>query len=237
MNIRLQDGTFIRTEKIFGDAPLIQNAMQRDQWTHQERRCNNITAIIENYPYIGLFVLLILGGIGVPFFPEDATFILCGFLIQGNIVKPIPALLTIYIGVLIADFIIYLFGRKYCRMAVCHKWFQRFLSPERLAMLEEKYKKKGIFFILFGRHFIGLRTQIFLVSGIMRMHPLKFLLTDAFAVTFTIAVMVSIGYVGGNSLKDIGIDTSKIKYVVIFLFISFFIGYLVIKYIRGKKRH
>lgn len=178
--------------------------------------------------------MLILGGIGIPFFPEDATFILCGFLIQAAVVKPVPALLVIYIGVLIADFILYLFGRKYCRMAVCHRFFQKILPPERLVALEEKFKKRGILFILLGRHFIGLRAQIFLVSGIMRMQPLKFLLADAFTATFTIAAMVSIGYVGGHSLKDIGIDTSKIMYVAIFLFVSFFIGYLVMKYIRGK---
>jgi membrane protein DedA with SNARE-associated domain len=147
-----------------------------------------------------------------------------------------PALLTIYIGVLIADFILYLFGRKYGRMVVCHKWFQKLLPPERLVMLEEKYKMKGILFILFGRHFLGLRAQIFLVSGVMRMHPLKFLLTDAITVTFTIALMVSIGYAGGHSLKDIGIDKRKIEYVAVFLFISFSIAYLILKYIRNKRK-
>ncbi|MCL5024463.1 MAG: DedA family protein [Nitrospirae bacterium] len=195
-----------------------------------------INGIIEHHPYIGLFSLLILGGIGVPFFPEDATFILCGFLMQGKIVKPVPALLVIYTGVLIADFLIYLFGRKYCRAAVCHRWFQRILPPERLAWLEKSFKKKGIFFILFGRHFIGIRAQIFLVSGIMRMHPVKFLLADAFTVIFTIAVMVTVGYVGGHSLQDIGIDTSKITYVVIVLFASFSAGYLAIKYFRKKRQ-
>jgi len=69
----------------------------------------------------------------------------------------------------------------------------------------------------------------------MRMHPLKFLLADALTVTATIALMVSIGYVGGHSLKDIGIDTSKLVYVVIFLFISFSAGYLVLKHIKRKK--
>ena len=55
--------------------------------------------------------MLILGGIGIPF-PEDATFILCGFLIERNMIKTIPALLVIYIGVLISDFIIYLLAEN-----------------------------------------------------------------------------------------------------------------------------
>ena len=195
-----------------------------------------MTVLIENSPYIGLFALLILGGIGVPFFPEDATFILCGFLIQAQTVKTVPALLVIYMGVLIADFILYSFGRKYGRMVVCHRWFHRFLSPEKLTDLEKRFKRKGIFFILLGRHFIGLRAQIFIVSGIMRMHPLKFLLTDAVAVTFTIAVMVSIGYAGGHSLKDLGIDVGKTEYVAYFLLMSFIMGYIVLRYIRKRRR-
>lgn len=180
-------------------------------------------------------MLLILGGIGVPLFPEDATFILCGFLIQAQTVKTVPALLVVYIAVLIADFIIYSFGRKYGRIVVCHRWFHKFLSPEKLTDLEDRFKRRGIFFILLGRHFIGLRVQIFIVSGIMRMHPLKFLLTDAVTVTFTIAVMVLIGYLGGHSLKDLGIDIVKTEYLALFLLTSFFIGYLVYKYIQKKK--
>ncbi len=206
-----------------------------EQKPRQDQRGNAITTLIENSPYIGLFVLLILGGIGVPLFPEDATFILCGFLIQARTVKTVPALLVIYMGVLIADFILYSFGRKYGRMVVCHRWFHRFLSPERLTDLEDRFKRKGIFFILLGRHFIGLRVQIFIVSGIMRMHPLKFLLTDAVTVTFTIAVMVSIGYVGGHSLKDLGIHISKTECLAFFCLASFIIGWLVYKYIQKKK--
>ena len=194
-----------------------------------------MTVLIENSPYIGLFALLILGGIGVPF-PEDATFILCGFLIQAQTVNTVPALLVIYLGVLIADFILYSFGRKYGRMVVSHRRFHRFLSPEKLTDLEKRFKRKGIFFILLGRHFIGLRAQIFIVSGIMRMHPLKFLLTDAVAVTFTIAVMVSIGYAGGHSLKDLGIDVGNTEYVAYFLLMSFIMGYIVLRYIRKRRR-
>ncbi len=146
-----------------------------------------------------------------------------------------PALLVIYIGVLIADFILYSFGRKYGRMVVCHRWFHRFLSPEKLTDLEDGFKRRGIFVILFGRHFIGLRVQIFIVSGIMRMHPLKFLLADAVTVTFTIGVMVLVGYVGGHSLKDLGIHIGKTECLASFCLASFIIGWLVYKYIQKKK--
>jgi membrane-associated protein len=188
-----------------------------------------------SFPYAGLFAPLILGGLGVPFFPEDATLILCGFLIRQDIVKAVPALMVVYVGVLIADFIIYSFGRKYGRMVVCHRWFRRFLSRERLASLEKTFEKKGIFFVLFGRQFIGLRAQIFLVSGVMKMSRLKFVLADAFAVTFTIAALVSVGYAGGHSLKDIGISASQMGFWGILAFVSVATGYLFLKFVRDGR--
>jgi membrane protein DedA with SNARE-associated domain len=150
-----------------------------------------------------------MGGMGAPFFPEDATFILCGFLIHSGIVKLVPALIVVYTGVLIADFIIYVFGRKYGRMAICHRWFRRFLSSEKLSILEEKFKKRGIYFILIGRHFVGVRVQVILVSGIMRMPALRFLITDALTSLFTIALWTAVGYWGGRGLKELGIDIIK----------------------------
>lgn len=196
----------------------------------------SISTLLENSPYIALFLMLLLGGVGVPFFPEDATFILCGFLIQAEEVDPVHALLVIYVGVLIADFVLYSFGRKYGRMIVCHRWFHRFLSPEKLTELEDKFKRRGVLAILFGRHFIGLRVQIFIVSGIMRMHPVRFLITDALTVTVTIALWVWVGYLGGHSLHDLGIHITKTEWLVVFLTMTFVTGYLIYRYFRNRKK-
>jgi membrane protein DedA with SNARE-associated domain len=148
---------------------------------------------------LGLFLLVILGGIGVPLFPEDATFVLCGVLISTRVVKATPALSVLYLGVLLADFIIYHLGKKYGRRVITHHWLHRLLPPDRLVRIEERFKKKGIYVLLLGRHIIGVRMQVILVSGIMKMTTWKFLITDAFAVTFTIAFWTALGY-GGKFL-------------------------------------
>jgi hypothetical protein len=46
---------------------------------------NNVSQLTEHFPYIGFFLLLILG-IGFPF-PEDATIMLCGFLIAQEVIR------------------------------------------------------------------------------------------------------------------------------------------------------
>ena len=93
-----------------------------------------------------------------------------------------------------SDFFLYLVGKKYGRMVVEHKRFQKIISPDRLSKLEEKFKKRDVWVILIGRHFLGLRAQIFLVAGVMRMPTIKFLVADATTALLTIAFMGGIGY-------------------------------------------
>jgi membrane protein DedA with SNARE-associated domain len=174
------------------------------------------SAIIEHFPYIGFFILLVLGGIGFPF-PEDATLILCGFLISTSVVKPIPALIVVYSGLLIVDFFLYSVGKKYGRKIVTHKRFHKVISPERLSKLEDKFDKRGILLILVGRHLVGLRAQLMIVSGVMRMPPLKFLIADAISSLLTIALWGGIGYIGGNSLEIIKKDITRVEHLAILL--------------------
>ncbi|MCL5062825.1 MAG: DedA family protein [Nitrospiraceae bacterium] len=193
-----------------------------------------ISSIIEHFPYMGLFLLLILGGIGLPF-PEDTTLILCGFLISTDVVKPIPALLAVYSGLLITDFGLYVVGKKYGRKIVTHKRFQKIVSPERLAALEDKFNKKGILVILIGRHLVGLRAQIFLAAGVMRMSALKFIMADAVSSIFTIALMVGAGYMGGNSLQVIKRDITRIEHIGILLAVIILAVYLLFRYFKPMR--
>jgi len=194
-----------------------------------------MTAIIEHFPYLGLFTLLILGGIGFPF-PEDTTLILCGFLIFNDVVNPVPALLVVYIGVLFTDLLLYFVGKKYGRMIVTHKRFHKLISAERLSLLEQKFSRKGVLVVLFGRHVIGLRSQILLVAGVMRMSFLRFLAADAFSASLTIALMVWAGYMGGNSFEIIEKDISRIEHLAIFLAVTLLALYFLFRHIRSIRK-
>ncbi len=188
---------------------------------------------IEHFPYLGMFILLILGGVGLPF-PEDATLILCGLLISTQVVRPVPALLTVYAGLLIADLTLHFIGRKYGRQIVTHRRFHKWISPERLSFLEKKFNRIGLLLILLGRHVAGLRAQIFLVSGIMRMPTLKFFITDAVSSIFTMALMIGAGYWGGNSLKLLRRGLVRIEHIVILVILFSIIIYSFYRYLKPK---
>jgi membrane-associated protein len=191
--------------------------------------------LVDQFPYAGIFILLVLGGIGFPF-PEDTTLILSGFLIAQRIIKPIPAFLVVYSGLLITDFFLYWVGKKYGRMVVEHKRFRRMISPDRLSKLEEKFKKRDVWVILVGRHLLGLRAQIFLVAGVMRMSAIKFLVTDAATALLTIALMGGIGYAGGNSIQILKKDLTKVEHVAVVVLMISIAAWFVFKYFKDKKK-
>jgi membrane protein DedA with SNARE-associated domain len=155
-------------------------------------------------------------------------------LISSEVVKPIYALFVVYSGILITDFGLYAVGRKYGRKIVTHRRFQKIISPERLSMLEDKFRRKGILFILVGRHLAGLRAQIFLTAGVMRMSAVKFLAADAVSSLFTIAIMVGAGYMGGNSLQIIKRDITRIEHIGILLAVFLLAIYLMYRYFKSR---
>jgi membrane protein DedA with SNARE-associated domain len=187
-------------------------------------------AFIEHFSYIGLFVLLILGAIGLPF-PEGTTLIVCGVLIFTHVIKSIPALLIAYSGILIGDLLAYSLGRKYGRMIVTHKRFHRIISPERLLKLEDMFNKKRTLLVMIGGHLVG---EIFIVAGVMRMPLSKFLAADAIASLFAIAIWTGIGYIGGNSLEVIKEDISRVEHIGILFAIIVISIYLLFRYFKSR---
>jgi membrane protein DedA with SNARE-associated domain len=193
------------------------------------------TTYISHFPYLGIFLLLILGEIGFPF-PEDATLILGGFLTAHEVIKPLPAFLVLYLGLLITDFSLYFVGKKYGRNVVENKRFHKIISPDRLSKLEEKFRKWGGLVVFLGRHVWGLRAQIFLVAGVMKMSGMKFLLADGIAAFFTIALWGGIGYVGGNSLQVLKKGVTRIEHIGVVVFVLLVLGGIIFRYFKSNRK-
>ena len=79
----------------------------------------DISNFINSYPYVGIFLTLILGGIGLPF-PEDVTLLLSGFLIAHGTIKLLPTFLIVFPLLLITDFFVFFVGRTYGGRLVQH---------------------------------------------------------------------------------------------------------------------
>jgi membrane protein DedA with SNARE-associated domain len=192
------------------------------------------TSLIQAFPYMGIFGLIVLGTLGLPF-PEDTTLILSGFLMAQEIIPSLPALFIIYPTLLMTDLLLYWFGRRYGRRVVEHKIFHRILSRNRLLKLEENFRRWGIWVVFFGRHLLGVRAQIFLAAGVMKMPVRKFLLADAFSALITMAIMIGMGYVGGSRIQVLREDLARMTRMTIFSLVLILTGWSLLKYFRKKK--
>jgi membrane protein DedA with SNARE-associated domain len=190
--------------------------------------------LVQHFPYLGLFLLLLLGEIGFPF-PEDAILLLSGFLVAQGVMNPIPTFLVVYLGILATDFLLFSVGRKYGRGVIEHKRFHKILSPEKILKLEEKFDRWGSLVILLGRHVLGLRTQIFLVAGVMRMSAIKFLIADGVSALVTIGLWGVVGYLGGNSLQVLKKDITRIEHIVIVAMAVLLAGGSLFWYFKNRK--
>jgi membrane protein DedA with SNARE-associated domain len=189
--------------------------------------------IIQHFTYIGIFCLLILGGVGFPF-PEDAVLIMSGLLIAHGVIKLTPAILIIYPSLLIADFVLYSIGRKYGRMVVEHKIFSKIVSHPTLERFEERFTRWGALMVFLGRHFVGFRAPIFLISGVMRIPRTKFLIADGLSAIITISINLGIGYLGGNSLLMLRKGITRIDYILILILVILVAGWIVLRYFRDR---
>lgn len=193
------------------------------------------TLLIHQFPYLGLFLFLVLGTLGLPF-PEDGILLLSGFLAAHDVIKPFPAFFVVYSGLLMTDFLLYSVGKKYGRRIVEHKRFQKIITNDRLTKIEGKFKKWGVLVVFFGRHLLGLRAQIFLVAGVMRMSWKKFLIVDATSALLTITLWGGLGYWGGNNIQALRRDITSLEQIVMVI-LAISVGSLLLLGVLKKKRN
>jgi membrane protein DedA with SNARE-associated domain len=190
---------------------------------------------LQEFAYFGIFCLLILGGLGLPV-PEDAVLIAVGLLIAHGVIDLVPALFVIYPSVLIADFILYSIGRKYGRVVAEHKRFSKVVPSATLSRLEQKFRRWGALTVFLGRHLAGFRAPIFLISGVMRIPPAKFLIADGLSAIITISLTLCLGYFGGNSLRVLKRDIARIDYILLLILVMSVAGWIIVRYFRGRRK-
>ena len=193
-----------------------------------------MTSLFHQFPYAGIFLLLVSGAVGLPF-PEDATFILCGVLILQGTVHLVPAFLSAYSGALAGDFIIFTLGRNLGRRLLRFRRFRSILSEEKIVCFEDRFRRSGPLLILLGRQVPGLRAQVILLSGVMGFQTWRFFFIDSLAASVTVIIMMLVGYTGGTwffHLREEGVAAGSIAVIA---GITTFLGFLVVRrYRKGR---
>src|SRR5688572_2341424 len=108
----------------------------------------------------GILLVLVAGGVGAPI-PEDLTLIAAGIVAHRG-AAPLPhAVLVGVAGVVCADWLIYLIGRRYGRSIVQKPLAARLFEARRLESVRASVERQGARAVFAARFVFGARLVTF----------------------------------------------------------------------------
>ncbi|HLK12766.1 MAG TPA: DedA family protein [Candidatus Binatia bacterium] len=151
---------------------------------------------------LGLLLLLVGGGVGLPF-PEDVTLIGAGVLAQQGVLR-LPAVIAVGLaGVAIADWLIYLVGRRYGADLVSHPRLARLFGAERLESVREAVARHGARAVFFARFLFGFRIVTFLAAGTFEVSAPRFALAEAAGTGIFVPATATLGFLFAHQAERV----------------------------------
>lgn len=150
--------------------------------------------------YFAIFFVTMLTGAGLPI-PEEVPIIAAGIASSQGNMDPWIAFAACLAGALIGDCIMYYIGYHFGRGVVKdHRWWSRFLTPEREDQIEEKFRKYGLGVFFIARFLVGFRSSVYITAGILRVSFRRFLAIDLICATVVVGTFFSLTYFFGERI-------------------------------------
>jgi len=153
---------------------------------------------LDHISYLGIVVVLILTGSGLPL-PEEVPIVAAGVASSVGSLNPWWAFLCCLIGAVAGDSVIYAIGYYFgYSLLTSHPRFAHLLHAEREAKIEEMIRRHGLKVFFFSRFMVGIRAPVYLTAGILRMSFRRFILIDAFCATAVVGLFFGLSYAYGD---------------------------------------
>jgi membrane protein DedA with SNARE-associated domain len=148
--------------------------------------------------YLGTFGLLACAGVGIPA-NEDIIILGAGAMTLSGKMSPVPLVVVILLGLLVADSLIYFWGRKLGVSLLLRKPFSYAISPAKLEAAQKRFEGGGAGLIFATRFLAGLRAPVHFAAGTLKISYRTFVLCDIGAALIEVPALVyAARYVGGN---------------------------------------
>jgi membrane protein DedA with SNARE-associated domain len=159
-----------------------------------------VSGYIEHFTYLGLFVILLLCGMGLPM-PEDIALLAGGFLVHRGVIRYPITLAVALLGVVAGDNSLFFLGRRFGTGLVRYFGLNRPSSKAQIDRIRAFMRRHGHRAIFYARFLAGLRALIYLTAGSFGVTPLRFLAYDLLGAIISVPIVVSIGYLFGGQLE------------------------------------
>jgi membrane protein DedA with SNARE-associated domain len=197
------------------------------------RGTRHVESFVEHWGYLGVFLGIIVTGLGFPM-PEELPVVVGGGLAVHNQARWWIMLPVCIVGVIVGDSCLYLIGRMWGSRLVERPFFKKhFLTPERLASITENFHKYGIKILLFARLTPGIRAPIFLTAGITRLSWPHFLIADGIYAIPGVSLLFFLGYYFTDTMVSIVQEKAEVvKTVIILVVLVGGAGYFLYRFLR-----
>ena len=160
-----------------------------------------VSTYIEHFTYAGLFLVLVLCGLGLPV-PEDLALLTGGFLGHRGITQYPITLAVSFVGVVAGDNSLFFLGRRYGASLLKYLEFVRPRTMPRIERLKKFMDRHGHMAIFYARFLTGMRAFVYVIAGSTGVSPRRFVVYDALGAMISVPVAVSIGYFFGDQIES-----------------------------------
>jgi membrane protein DedA with SNARE-associated domain len=193
-----------------------------------------IQEFIEHFTYGGIFLALLLGGLGAPL-PEELPVLAAGALAREAVIRWWIALPLCIVGVVAGDVALYWAGHHWGERLLRWPAVRFVLTESRERRLVSAYRRHGAKIIVVARHVMGLRPAAFLTAGIVRLPFWKFLLVDAAAACVGVPLTFGLAYFFTDQMQAIIDDVHRAERWVVVGAFAALAGWLVIRVWRQNR--
>jgi membrane protein DedA with SNARE-associated domain len=169
-----------------------------------------LQGFVEQFTYLGIFAVLLLGSLGVPI-PEEMAIIAAAVLSHEGLARWWLALLVCLLGVLSGDMVLYWVGRHWGANVLNWRVVRLVLTRKREQWLKAAYRRHALKTIVTARHVMGLRAAAFLTAGMARVPFWKFVVADVGAAALGVPFAFGLAYFFTDQITAIVADVHRVE--------------------------
>lgn len=193
-----------------------------------------LQGFVEQFTYLGIFAVLLLGSLGVPL-PEEMAIIAAAVLSHEGIVRWWLVLPVCLVGVLSGDMVLYWVGRHWGANVLNWRAVRLVLTLKRAQWLQAAYRRHALKTIVTARLVMGLRAAAFLTAGMARVPFWKFVVADAGAATLGVPFLFGLAYFFMDEITAIVADVHRVERWLGLAGLLVLAAVLVVGVRRGKR--
>ena len=186
--------------------------------------------LIAHYGYLGIFVLLMFGIVGIPV-PDETLLALSGFLVSRGELHIIPTFIAAYLGSITGISISYAIGSTFGHHILIKYGHFIHITEARLEKAHEWFEKIGRWTLLIGYFIPGVRHIVAILAGASELQMWEFALFSYTGGFIWTATFISLGYFFGIHWKSI---LGTVDHNVILISIAALIILIMLYYVKKR---